>query len=285
LALLKIGKQLKGKNIHVLHTSDLCLTFPVIDMSKNANRKIITVHDLYPFIKKPDYKLVQRFDDKLKQKYFRFIKEYDHVFVRTNELAIKLENSFDINPKKITVQGPIIDYKFKPQNNTESGSKTIIGYINRFTWNKAPMLKYFIEIFKKFQDDELELHIFGKNFPFNEMIKSDSRIKYFGFLDESKVVQTLGTFSAYLSTSTYEGFGAPIAKAKAMKIPVLCYNGELPLIMKQNTVVWDQYNLEQILQERTWQKVDIEKAYNDIESLRPDKIVSSTLEVYEKIFI
>ena len=51
LALLKIGKQLKGKDRHVLHTSDLCLTFSVMDVSKNANRKIIAVHDLYPFIK------------------------------------------------------------------------------------------------------------------------------------------------------------------------------------------------------------------------------------------
>ena len=285
LALIKIQKQLKGKNIHVLHTNDLCLTFPVMDMSKNANRKIITVHDLYPFMKKSEYKSVQKFDDKLKQKNFRFLKGYDHVFVRTNELAIKLGDSFDVDPKKITVQGPIIDYRFKPLNDDKNSGKKIIGYINNFTWNKAPMLKYFIEIFKKLRDDELELHIFGKDFPFNEMIKSDSRIKYFNFLEENKVVPTLGKFNAYLSTSTHEGLGIPIAKAKAMKIPVLCYDGEVPAIMKRNTAVWNQQNLEQMLRERTWEKVNVEKAYIDIESMRPDKIVNSTLEVYDKIFI
>ncbi len=285
LALLKIGKQLKGKNIHVLHTSDLCLTFPVIDMSKNANRKIITVHDLYPFIKSPYYGPMQKFTYKLKQKDFKCIKDYDHVFVRSTELATKLENSFEVDPKNMTVQGPIIDYKFKPLNDAKNSSKKIIGYINDFGWGKAPMFKYFLETFKKLQDDQLEFHIYGKNFPFAEMIKSDSRIKYFGFLDENEMVPTLGTFSAYLSTSILEGFGIPIAKAKAMKIPVLCYDGELPAIMKRNTDVWNQENLEQVLQDRTWEKVDIEKAYNDIEDLRPDKIISSTLKVYEKIFI
>ena len=285
LALIKIRKQLKGKNIHVMHPNDLCLTFPVLDMSKNANRKIITVHDLYPFIKKSDYQYLHKIDDKLKQKNFKFIKYYDHVFVGTDELAIKLKNFFNVDPNKITVQGPIIDYKYKPLKDTKNSRKKIIGYINNFTWNKVPMFKYFIETFKKLQDDELELHIYGNNFPFNEMIKSDSRIKYFGFLDENEVVSTLGTFSAYLSTSTYEGFGIPIAKAKAMKIPVLCYNGELPAIMKQNTEVWNLESLEHILQDKTWEKVDIEKAYKDISSLRPDKIINSTLEVYENIFI
>lgn len=285
LTLIKVRKQLKGKNIHVMHPNDLSLTFPVLDMSKNANRKIITVHDLYPFIKKSEYSLIQKFDDKLKEKSFKFIKEYDHVFAGTKELAIKLENSFDVDPKKITVQGPIIDYRFKPLNNAKNYSKKIIGYINNFTWNKAPMLKYFIETFKKLQDEELELHIFGKDFPFKEMIKTDPRIKYFDFLDENKVVPTLGTFGAYLSTSTHEGFGIPIAKAKAMKIPVLCYDGQLPGIMKRNTEIWNQESLEHILQKRTWEKVDIEKAYNDIENQRPDKIISEALKVYEKIFI
>ena len=91
-------------------------------------------------------------------------------------------------------------------------------------------------------------------------------------------------FNVYLSTSTFEGFGIPIAKAKAMKIPVLSFNGSIPSITKKNTCLWDQHRLYSILENEEWRKVDLTAAYEDVLSLRPETVVKQTIEVYDRVF-
>ena len=92
------------------------------------------------------------------------------------------------------------------------------------------------------------------------------------------------SFDVYLSTSTIEGFGLPIMQAKACKIPVLCYDGEIPDITKRNTLVWNYENLEEIIKNRSWEKIDVEKAYLDAEECRANKVIPKIIEVYEKTF-
>ena len=105
------------------------------------------------------------------------------------------------------------------------------------------------------------------------MIKDDPRIKYLGFLPEEKIVETYNSFDVYLSTSIMEGFGLPIMQAKACKVPVLCYDGDIPDIVKRNTLIWNDANLEEIIKNRSWEKVDVEKAYLDAEECRADKVI------------
>jgi glycosyltransferase involved in cell wall biosynthesis len=134
------------------------------------------------------------------------------------------------------------------------------------------------------EDNSLEFQIYGKGFPFNDLIKDDQRIKYLGFLPEEKIVETYNSFDVYLSTSTVEGFGLPIIQAKACKVPVLCYDGEIPEIVKRNTLLWNDDNLSEIIKNRAWEKVDVEKAYLDAEECRADKVVPKIIEVYKKVF-
>ncbi|MHB8396202.1 MAG: glycosyltransferase [Thermoplasmataceae archaeon] len=285
LELLSLSKYLKGKNVHVMHTTDLCTTFPVLDISKGVRAKIMTMHDFYPFVRNPNFGLAQRINDKLKRKCYEYVRYYDHIFARTEEIAKRLVNEFSVDKRNISIQGPIIDHSYEPIYRNKENGKIIIGYINNFTWNKTPMLEYFINVFKSIRLDELELHIYGKGFPFHDLIRNDPRIKYFGYLDDDKLPQTLGSFSAYLSTSMYEGFGIPIAKAKAMKVPVLCYDGDLPNVTKSNTLPWTTESLHEILKNRLWEKVNTNKAYVDIRPFRPDNIVESTLNTYKKVFL
>lgn len=284
LYLLTIKNKIIGKNIHVMHTIDLCPTIPLIDMSKYAKKKIITVHDFYPFYNKYDKTLTSRLNGILKMKCYKYLSGYDHIFARTKEISNVLINDYKIPPNKISIQGPIIGYEYSPMNIDDYKEKTIIGYINNFNWNKTQMLKYFINIFKSIKSKELEFHIYGKNFPLQNLIKKDSRIKYFGFLEEEQLPYTLARFNVYLSTSIIEGFSEPIAKAKAMRIPVLSYNGELPEVTKRNTLLWDRNNLKYIILNRLWDCVDTKKAYMDITNLRPELIVKQTVDVYKNIF-
>lgn len=284
LYLLTIRKKIINENIHVMHTMDLCTIIPFVNLSKHAKKKIITVHDFYPFYINSNKTLISTSNDVLKRHCYNYLNMYDHIFATTEEISNRLINDYKINPNKISVQGPIIGYEYSPIKIDIQKEKTIIGYINNFTWNKAPMLKNFIEVFKSIQSRELEFHIYGKDFPFHNLINEDRRIKYFGFLEEDRLPDTLASFSVYLSTSIVEGFSIPIAKAKAMKIPVLSYDGELPEITKKNTLLWDKNNLKDIIINKYWDNINISKAYKDIEKLRPEFIVERTSEIYKKIF-
>jgi len=284
LYLLGIKKKLLGKNIHVMHTIDLFNTIPFRDMSKYSKKKIITVHDFYPLYRKPDETIVSRADDFLKKRCYNYLKTYDHIFATTEEILDELKNAYGIDHNKISVQGPIIGYEYSPIKMPKESNRVIIGYINNFSWNKAPMLKYFIETLESIRSDELEFHIYGNGFPFDDLISGDPRIKYFGYLEDYKLPQTLGSFSVYLSTSTVEGFSIPIAKSKAMKIPVLSYDGDIPAITKNNTCLWNEQNLMDIIEERRWERTDIDRAYLDIKSLRPEVVVQQTKEIYDRVF-
>jgi hypothetical protein len=77
----------------------------------------------------------------------------------------------------------------------------------------------------------------------------------------------------------------PIMQAKACKIPVLCYNGDIPELVKRNTLLWNNENLEEVIKNRLWEKVDIDKAYKDAEECRADNTVPKIIKVYEKVFV
>ncbi len=286
LFLLSGVKPLKNKNIHAM--SPTILPYSVL---RKAKAKIVTVHDFYDF--NPDFQRerlssfhgIQKFllsqIIKTDINLWKYVPLYDKIFADSEETKNGLIGRFDIDSSKISVAYPIIPDRFTPLDIEKD--KLIIGYINNFNFNKREKLKVFIEAFKKIKDSDLEFHIYGKNFPFADLIKDDERIKYLGFLSEDKIVETINSFSAYLSTSTMEGFGIPIMQAKACKIPVLCYDGEIPNITKRNTLLWNEENIQSILERREWEKTDVEKAFKDAEECRADRVIPAMLKVYEEV--
>ena len=287
LFLLSGAKPLINKNIHAM--SPEILPYSII---RKARAKIITVHDFYFFT--PDFQRghlsgfhgIQKFFHTQAMKTsinrWKYVPLYDRIFAIAEETRNGLIDRFDIDSSKISVAYPILPDRFTPLDTKKD--KTIIGYINNFNFNKREKLKVFIEAFKKIEDSDLEFHIYGRNFPFADLIKDDERIKYLGFLPEDKIVETINSFSAYLSTSTMEGFGIPIMQAKACKIPVLCYDGEIPNITKRNTLLWNEENIQSILESREWEKTDVEKAFKDAEECRANKVIPKMVEVYKKVF-
>ena len=280
---------IKGKNIHILDP----VIFPCKYL-KYPRKKVVTVHDFYIFNEKQAERRIKRFKGVLHYLAYKYIlssrrtysclKDYDFVFANSENVKQRLISEFGVNEDKVEISYYPLSTKFRPLDNRKLSDKTIIGFINNFNENKIEKLKKFIEIFKQVKDDNIEFQIWGKGFPFNDLIKDDQRIKYLGFLPEEKIVETYNSFDVYLSTSTVEGFGLPIMQAKACKIPVLCYNGELPDIIKSNTLLWDDENLTETLKNRSWNKINLEKAYLNAEECRVEKVVPKIIEVYEKVF-
>ena len=284
------GKDLYNKNLHVMSPGIL-----PIKLINHIKKKVITVYDFYllddEFIKLTlkSYGTIKRqlqlyLLKNLREEYSH-IKYYDFILTGNGKVRDRLISEFNVDPNKVEVSYYIIPDKFRPLPKQDKNGKIVIGYINNPGLNKLLKLRKFIDIFKSIKDDRLEFEIYGKSFPFPELIKDDPRIKYLGFLPEEKIVETYNSFDVYLSTSIMEGFGLPIMQAKACKVPVLCYDGDIPDIVKRNTLIWNDANLEEIIKNRSWEKVDVEKAYLDAEECRADKVIPKMIEVYNKVFI
>ena len=269
-------KVFKGKKLLVMEPNLLPKKFINI-----PNKKAVVVYDFYVFDK--DYikntrklpfpkNVFRQFVLKKVQNSYKNIKFYDKVAVSSQKSKERLITEFGVEEGKIDVfQFSVIDDIYQPFNK-QKNNKLIIGYINGFGANKLEKLKVFIEHFKKLKDDSIELHIYGRGFPLENQIKNEKNIKYYGFLPEEKVMETYNSFDAYLSTSIMEGFGLPIMKAKACKAPVLCYDGDLIEIVKRNTLIWNESNIDEILNNRAWNKVNVEKAYEDVAETRPSAV-------------
>ena len=229
-------KVFKGNKLLVIEPNLLPKKFINI-----PNKKAVVVHDFYVFdtdyiknIRKLPFpkNLFRQFVLKKVQNSYKNIKFYDKVAVSSQKSKERLITEFGVEEEKIDVfQFNVIDDIYQPVNK-QKNNKLIIGYINGFGANKLEKLKVFIEHFKKLKDDSIELYIYGRGFPLENQIKNEKNIKYYGFLPQDKVVETYNSFDAYLSTSIMEGFGLPIMKAKACKVPVLCYDGDLIEIVK-----------------------------------------------------
>lgn len=284
LTLLQLGKYLEGRNIHIMHPQDICMTLPIMDISKGARKRIVTFHDFYPFLNDGSKGPINRVHEFVIRRCYYALRTYDFIFATTEESRLRLVKEFGVEEDKIAVQGPIIGYEFSPRMRRKDDGVVRIGYINNFNWNKLQMLRYFINTFKEIKSGNLEFVIYGGNFPLSELIRDDRRIKYLGFVPDSDLPDVLSDLDVFLSTSTHEGFGIPIAKAKAMKVPVLCYDGDIPDITKRNTIVWTEGNLREIIDSAAWSKTDVDKGYSDISSLRPETVIKQTLSIYDRIF-
>ncbi len=281
-----IKNKIKNKNIHVISPG-------ILDhkLLKYPHKKIITVHDTY--VLRDDYprslliKLIKpekRIVDDLEH-----LDLYDHIISVSDTTEKQITEKYKLvsKDKVTTLNWNIIPEEFRPlERSKNNGDKVLIGFINNLTWNKREKFKLFVDKFKSLRDNNLEFHFYGPAIDneIKKLIVDDPRIKYLGFLPSEDVPKVLNSFDVYLSTSTVEGFGLPIMQAKACKVPVLCYDGDIPNIVKRNTLIWNDDNLEEIIKNRSWEKVDVEKAYLDAEECRADKVVPKIIDVYRKVF-
>ncbi len=277
-----------GKNVHSLSVGP----FPMRYIDK-PRRKIITVQDNF-FLFRPQGVNLKRFvflktvGKNFLENYAK-LDSYDHIIATSELIRDAIIDFMDINPDKVSVAYIMAGEKFRPLKKLRSlrnQKKCVIGYINTFSPNKAPKLREFIRIFKTIKDDSLEMRIYGPPpFPFDNLVKDDTRIKYFGLLlDENKMVEEYNSFDVYLCTSTVEPFGVPQILAKACKIPVLSYDGNIPAITKGNTLIWNEENLAEIIKNRKWKTINVNKAYADAEKCRPKAVVNNLSKIYQMVF-
>ncbi len=278
-------KDVTNKNVHVLSLGDMPPKFFGL-----PRKKIVTVHDAVVLLSPVALEGIKNivYLKTVKRRFFESylrLKEFDKIIAVSDIVSNVLEGLCGIEPEKLRViNNPINLDKFHNNAKRKGTDKTIIGYINTFGQNKLPKLEKFIQIFKQVKDDDLELRIYGANFPRLDLISDDKRIKYYGFLDESLIAKTYNLFDVYLQTSSIEPFGIPPMKAKACRVPVLCYDGILPDIVKRNTILWRENTLPDILKSRAWRKINLNKAYSDAVKCSVPSVMEKMENVYDEVF-
>ncbi len=84
-----------------------------------------------------------------------------------------------------------------------------------------------------------------------------------------------------MHTSVIEGFGYPPMYTKALKIPVLMYNGDVDPLVKQNTILWNEDSLKNRNEFMSLfeKSVDLEKAKKDAEQCTFERQKDKILKV------
>ncbi|MCL5009878.1 MAG: glycosyltransferase family 4 protein [Candidatus Parvarchaeota archaeon] len=291
------------KNIHFLDPSHF-------QYQKDKNM-ITTIHDLYVFDKRLPHKLSNLPYNYVGRTRLENAIRYSDKLIAVSDITKQnLLNRYgaELNDK-IQVIHPMISEKFfmeKPAYTprTNEKDKVVFGYVNNFNWNKLRKLKLFIEQFKLSKNPNIEFRIYGKNFPFSDLIEGDKRIKAYGFLPEEKIIETMKGFDYFVVSSELEGVGLGVVQAKALHIPVLLYNGDIDDTVKNNTLLWREPSsyvkgqridaLEEVFdggqhlyyQENRSQALDamLRRGREDAESFRPKTILPQILDLYKNVF-
>lgn len=267
----------KDKTYHFLYIESI--------MYKFFPQMIITLADIYPADPAYTGKKEPSFDGVWYG--LRFLGDAKHLVTLTDVGYNELINIAHVPPEKVTIIPAIMDPEYYIPRNRNKGEKTVIGIINHLDGiNKVPKMIAFIRAFIRVNDPDIELHIYGRiDSSIANIIRYEPNIKYGGVLPDDRVVDTYKTFDVFLCTSTIEGFGYPLMKAKAMHIPILCYDGLLGKIAKDNTYIWDESNIGQLLRDRVWEHnttQTVNNAYIDALKCTPDKVMPEYIKIYEQ---
>jgi glycosyltransferase involved in cell wall biosynthesis len=143
--------------------------------------------------------------------------------------------------------------------------------------------------------DEYKLLIAGykgwKNDRIHDLIKSDSRIKYMGFVPDAELALIYNMASVFAYPSFYEGFGLPPLEAMACGVPVLA--SSIPCLMEVcgNSAVYadpgDSYDIAdkllKLLSDENLRKTMSEKGLAHTEGFRWENTAAAHLRVFESL--
>lgn len=261
-------------------------------------KKVISIHDLYTVNKIPKIGLTNYINIRGSGPFLRLkiyfitkavhyfhkiglksaVRKADHFLCVSEPTRDDLIKIFKVPLDKTSVVYNVVNDSFKPIKHKKA-EKIIIGHISSFDYNKN--VETLIKAFKMVKLDAFELHLYGARLPFD--ISDDKRIKYFGHVDN--IMDAYRSFDVFAFPSRWEGFGMPAMEAKRCKIPVITYaKGELPDIVKRNTIQFkDEADLARIIKEKTWRKVNLEKAYKDSEECTEKAIAGKLEKIYKSL--
>ncbi len=152
----------------------------------------------------------------------------DYLFpnsTQTKEEAVH----FGFDRRKLLVINHGISKKFirdPPSKLNKTDKDTFrVGYIGSFSTPKN--VGFAIKAFLKTTSNDMIFDVWGARtgqyYNLINLAKGDHRIRFRGFVPESRLVSTYDSFDVFVHPSLYEGFGLQIFEAQARGLPVVIY--------------------------------------------------------------
>ncbi len=251
-------------------------------VSKSKGKKIVTVHDIIPLLF-PIYSLPKQIIlRKLYQKVLNISKDFDLIIANSSLTKEHLIN-YGFKEEKIVIINPCISQKLKPKRIKKPKNKFVVGTLTRLQKHKRVDL--LIKAIKQIRDKDILCLIAGKGEQENYLKKlagKDKRIKFLGFIPESKKIDFYNSLDLFIFPSKIEGFGIPIIEALACEKPVLTLEDSiLPKETKKLCFITKKENLSKKIQEFKEKRIKTKKSYS-IKEYLPKTFVEKHLKIYKK---
>lgn len=219
----KIIKEINPDIIHAHRTTG----YAFVSALSNFHPYILSVwgSDVYDLPKNPIYKKFVQFN----------LKKSDYIFSTSKAMKGRVN---ELIKKEVIVTPFGVDINlFRPVNGFKNDQKKIIGTVK--TLSPKYGIDYLIRAFKIVKernvDANLELHIAGRGEQEMQLkklcraLKIDKQVKFLGFLNQEKVIETFNSFDISVFPSNSESFGVAAVEAQACGVPVIVSNvGGLP---------------------------------------------------------
>jgi len=196
---------------------------------------VVAIMDL-AFLKYPQSFLTRDLQ-KLKAWTKYSVKQAAHIITISNHTKADINKTYQIPKKKITVAYPAIE---KPKISGKFGNSNYLLYLGTLQPRKnlTNLVKAFSAITQEYP--RLKLIIAGKKgwlyqplFNLVKKLQLQNKVKFTGFVSDSKANQLIKNAKLFILPSLYEGFGIPVVTAMSLGTPVLVsLNSSLTEIVK-----------------------------------------------------
>jgi glycosyltransferase involved in cell wall biosynthesis len=195
----------------------------------------------------------------------RYIHEADHIITVSDFSKKEIISGYNVDPDKISVvhngvsnvYTPLSDIEKQEARNALVDGKPFFLYLGAIHPRKniLTLIRAFEE-FRKDHKEDFQLVIAGRPSWYTKEIyhaiekskwKEDIRLP--GFISSSTARSYLGSASALIYPSRYEGFGLPVIEGMACGTPVICSNvASLPEVAGQAALLFDPSDVTSLAQ-------------------------------------
>jgi len=288
---LKLVHDVKKTHANIYHATSPWEATWLYKLHKNAI-KIATVHDIIPLLFNLSKNVIkERISKFLYKLALRNIKKLDFVIVNSEETKNYLVDYFGYKEELIEIIHPGVDLdKYHPIKVNGGNSILKVGVLGRMDAHKRHYLV--IKAIKKIKSRKIRALIGGVGKMFDycyALARGDRRIKFLGFVPDSKMNEFYNSLDLFILPSKIEGFGIPILEAFACGKPVIVMkDANIPKVLKEKCIVVSPRKLRKVLEYYIENKEDLRKYSEDLVNFARkfswEEAVKKHIVVYEEIY-
>ena len=292
----------KDFKLDIIHSPENAALF----IKLRHQKKIITVHDIIPYLFPESYTPITLLRYKLL--FPRTLRTADKIIADSNSTKRDLMSYFNVPEEKIRVILLAADEKFKPLNNGETDEIRqkynldfpFIFYVGLgLRKNIQTLIKAFHKL-KKDPGTKQKLVIAGEKegnykaiFETIDKLNLQKDVIFTGYVLDEDLSALYNAADLFVYPSLYEGFGLPPLEAMACGTPVITSNtSSLPEVVGDAGIMVDPYDVDRladamhkVLSNDGLREDMIKKGLERAEMFSWEKTARETLKVYEEVIL